>query len=258
VKAASSPRPLRVVTYNIHKGVSAWGWRNRVHEVRIALATLEADLLFLQEVQEINTRNQARFADWPAEAQTRFLASEDYHHVYGGNAYYQHGHHGNAILSLHPFVHSRNYDISDHRFEQRGMLHAVIEIEGRATHVINVHFGLFASSRRRQAEALVELVAREVPQQEPLIIAGDFNDWNNRLSQRLIQTLGVNEAAMHGLSRQYLPPAPARTFPALMPWLQLDRIYVRGLEVVRAQVKGGPRWARISDHAPLVADLTWK
>ena len=161
-------------------------------------------------------------------------------------------------MSLHPFVHSRNYDISDHRFEQRGMLHAVIEIEGRATHVINVHFGLFASSRRRQAEALVELVAREVPQQEPLIIAGDFNDWNNRLSQRLIQTLGVNEAAMHGLSRQYLPPAPARTFPALMPWLQLDRIYVRGLEVVRAQVKGGPRWARISDHAPLVADLTWK
>jgi endonuclease/exonuclease/phosphatase family metal-dependent hydrolase len=256
VKAAS-PRPLRVVTYNIHKGVSAWGWRNRVHEVRIALATLEADLLFLQEVQEINTRNQARFADWPAETQTRFLASEDYHHVYGGNAYYQHGHHGNAILSLHPFVHSNNYDISDHRFEQRGMLHAVVSIDGRTVHLINVHLGLFAVSRRRQVEALIQLIQSEVPEPMPLIVAGDFNDWNNRLSQRLMQGLGLTEAATQGLTRQYLPAAPARTFPALMPWLQLDRIYVRGLHVQGAQVKHGPRWARISDHAPLLADLTW-
>jgi endonuclease/exonuclease/phosphatase family metal-dependent hydrolase len=252
-----SSRPLRVVTYNIHKGVSAWGWRNRVHEVRIALATLEADLLFLQEVQEINTRNQVRFADWPAENQTRFLASEDYHHVYGGNAYYEHGHHGNAILSLHPFSGSNNYDISDHRFEQRGMLHAVVNLQGRATHVVNVHLGLFAVSRRRQVEALIQLIQREVPAEVPLIIAGDFNDWNNRLSQRLTETLAVTEAATQGLTSQYAASVPARTFPSLMPWLPLDRIYVRGLQIQSVQVKRGLRWARLSDHMPLLAELTW-
>jgi endonuclease/exonuclease/phosphatase family metal-dependent hydrolase len=235
--------------------VSAWGLRNRVHEVRIALATLEADLLFLQEVQEMNTRNQARFADWPGETQTRFLASEDYHHVYGGNAYYEHGHHGNAILSLYPLVQSNNYDISDHRFEQRGMLYAVVNIQGRIAHLVNVHLGLLAVSRRRQIEALIDLIQREVPMQEPLIIAGDFNDWNNRLGQRLIQALGVTDSFIPAMTHRRA--SPAATFPSFLPWFPLDRIYVRGLKVRATQVKRGLRWARISDHVPLLVELTW-
>jgi endonuclease/exonuclease/phosphatase family metal-dependent hydrolase len=48
---------------------------------------------------------------------------------------------------------------------------------------------------------------------------------------------------------------PARTFPAGMPWLRLDRIYVRGFEVGKAEVMRGRMWARLSDHAPLVATL---
>ena len=50
--------------------------------------------------------------------------------------------------------------------------------------------------------------------------------------------------------------APARTFPAAMPVLQLDRIYVRGFDIQSAQVLYGPSWARLSDHAPLVAELS--
>lgn len=240
------PQALRVATYNIHKGVSAWRLRNRVHEVRIALATLEADLLFLQEVQEVNTRNNARFADWPAESQTRFLASEDYHHVYGGNAYYNHGHHGNAILSRYPMKHSANYDISDHRFERRGMLHAVLDVGGEDVHVVNVHLGLFAVSRRRQLQALINLVRKEVPSQAALIIAGDFNDWHAQLGQKLTTALGVVEANAATL---------ARTFPSFMPYLPLDRIYVRGMSIQHTQIKRGARWARVSDHVPLVADV---
>jgi endonuclease/exonuclease/phosphatase family metal-dependent hydrolase len=40
-----------------------------------------------------------------------------------------------------------------------------------------------------------------------------------------------------------------------MPVLKLDRIYVRGLKIEHAQVLHGASWARLSDHAPLVADL---
>ena len=40
-----------------------------------------------------------------------------------------------------------------------------------------------------------------------------------------------------------------------MPVLQLDRVYVRGFDVLSAQVLHGPRWARLSDHAPIVAEL---
>lgn len=256
-----SKKTLRIATYNIHKGVSAFGRRNRVHDLRIALATLEADLLFLQEVQEVNMRNAERFPDWPAEAQTRFLAGPDYHFVYGGNAMYEHGHHGNAILSLHPFEFARNHDISDHRFESRGMLHAIQRIGRHKVHCVNAHLGLFARSRRRQTDALIELVDETVPRNAPLIIGGDFNDWHDRLTLRLAEALGVREAMVDRRLQRYAGFAPfakpARTFPALLPWFKLDRIYVRGFRVTHAEVMGGRLWAKMSDHAPLMADLVF-
>jgi len=255
----STDRTLRIATYNIHKGVSAFGRRNRVHDLRVALATLEADLLFLQEVQEVNSRNSERFSDWPAEAQTRFLAGPEYHYVYGGNAVYEYGHHGNAILSLQPFSFAHNHDISDHRFESRGMLHAVQRFGTRELHCVNVHLGLFARSRLRQADALIEMVRATVPDDALLIIAGDFNDWHNRLTQHLSTSLDVREAMVdRRLARAGMLPLlarPARTFPALLPWLKLDRIYVRGFHVRQVDVMRGRLWAQMSDHAPLVADL---
>jgi endonuclease/exonuclease/phosphatase family metal-dependent hydrolase len=252
---------LRVATYNIHKGVSAFNLSNRVHELRRALATLEADLMFLQEVQEVSARNAKRFSNWPIEPQSTFLAGADYHCVYGGNAVYSHGHHGNAILSRYEFASSLNHDISDHRFEQRGMLHAVIDLKGVNVHCVNVHLGLFARSRRRQADALIALVEQAVPGDAPLIICGDFNDWTNRLTQRLSSALDVREvgveqrtsAGAHYDLRGF--QSPSRTFPAFLPWLTLDRIYVRGIRIRSSEVRGGRQWARVSDHAPLVADL---
>jgi endonuclease/exonuclease/phosphatase family metal-dependent hydrolase len=47
----------------------------------------------------------------------------------------------------------------------------------------------------------------------------------------------------------------ARTFPALVPWLRMDRIYLRGFAVEDARVPRGAAWARLSDHSPVIADL---
>lgn len=243
-------KPLRIATYNIHKGVSAWALRNRIHDLRIGLASLEADLIFLQEVQELNSRNQRRFADWPAETQTQFLACDDYHCVYGGNAYYDHGHHGNAILARLPFLEFSNHDISDHRFERRGLLHAVLNIDGRPLHVVNFHLGLFAGSRQRQARALIELVSRAVPPQAALILAGDSNDWTQGLNALLLSELKLGGLTLASAK-------PLLTYPSLLPCLALDRIYVRGFEVLKTQVPRGRRWSRLSDHLPLVAELAW-
>ena len=43
---------IRVATYNIHKGVTG-GLRKRVriHDVKLALHSMDADIVFLQEVQ---------------------------------------------------------------------------------------------------------------------------------------------------------------------------------------------------------------
>jgi endonuclease/exonuclease/phosphatase family metal-dependent hydrolase len=108
-----------------------------------------------------------------------------------------------------------------------------------------IHFGLLARSRERQADALVDWILREVPQRAPLLIAGDFNDWRDRLSHRLTEPLQVSEVM-----------GSARTYPALVPWLRMDRIYQRGFELQRADVLRGPTWARLSDHSPLVADFS--
>jgi endonuclease/exonuclease/phosphatase family metal-dependent hydrolase len=50
-------------------------------------------------------------------------------------------------------------------------------------------------------------------------------------------------------------PLVARTYPSVMPWLTLDRIYVRGFRVREVRVPKGIEWAQRSDHMPLIADL---
>ncbi len=84
-----------------------------------------------------------------------------------------------------------------------------------------------------------------MPRRAPLLLAGDFNDWRDHLTAQLVESLDVREVL-----------GGARTFPALVPWLRMDRIYHRGFEALSAGVLRGRSWARLSDHAPLVADLT--
>ena len=185
------------------------------------------------------------------------------------NAVYDHGHHGNALLSNFPITAARNHDVSDHAFESRGILHCVLQLEKTSVHCYVIHLGLFAGSRLRQMQALIDAVISTAPPEAPLIIAGDFNDWTNALSESLRKRLNVTEVFDHAITTRsfgaYLRrlsgrgprKAPARTFPAAMPVLQLDRIYVRGFKVEAAKVLHGASWARLSDHAPIMADLHW-
>ncbi len=241
---------LRVCSYNIHKGFSQFNRRMVVHELRERLRSLDVDLVFLQEVQGLHLGHPARHADWPQRPQHEFLAEDIWHQTaYGGNAVYDHGHHGNAILSRHAILSTENQDVSDHRFERRGLLHCEVELPGFSApvHCVCVHLGLIGGSRRRQMEALAERMERLAPGDTPLIIAGDFNDWRNRADDILGRRLGLTEAFGSG--------RPARSYPSTLPVFRLDRIYVRGFRVRQAQVHYGAPWAQISDHAALTADL---
>lgn len=243
---------LRICTYNIHKGFSQFNRRMVVHELRDRLRTLDADLVFLQEVQGLHLGHRQRFADWPAQPQHEFLAHERWQQAaYGGNAVYDHGHHGNAILSRHHILSQANQDVSAHRFESRGLLHCEIAVPGlnEAVHCVCVHLGLTGGGRRRQLDALAERMERLTGEDAPLIIAGDFNDWRNRADRLLAERLGVHE--VFGADRG----RPARSFPSALPFFRLDRIYVRGFDVRKAEVHSGAPWAQISDHAALTAEL---
>jgi len=128
MEISGKPARLRVATYNIHKGVTAFGRRSRVAELRLALHRIDADVIFLQEVQDRNERLARRLDTSPQASQLDMLSSSGYaHRAYGVNAVYPHGHHGNAILSRLPIGHFANHDISDHALENRGMLHQGVQ-----------------------------------------------------------------------------------------------------------------------------------
>ena len=142
---------LKIVTLNIHKGLSHFNRRMVIHELRDGLRALAPDVVFLQEVQGLNKRHALRFAGAPVVPQDEYLAGKDWQHVYGRNAVYDHGHHGNAILSRFPFVSFENEDVSDHRFERRGLLHCVLAVPGwrRNLHCVCVHQSLHEGGRAR-------------------------------------------------------------------------------------------------------------
>ena len=241
---------LTIATYNIHKGFSHFNRRVVLHELRDRLRELDADIVFLQEVQGEHTRHAERFHNYPGGAQHEFIAEEVWlHSVYGKNSVYEAGHHGNAILSRFPILQSLNTDVSAHRFESRGLLHCEIDFGGRRVHCVCAHFGLFAKGKRAQTAALIEYVRNEIPPDAPLIIAGDFNDWRNQMSRTLASELGIHDV-FHLHSGK-----PARSYPAALPLLRLDRIYVRGFSVLHSDVHAGGNWQRLSDHAALSAQL---
>lgn len=248
-------RQLHVVTYNIHKGFSQFRQRMMLYELREQLRLLDADIVFLQEVQGEHTLYAERIDNWPDEPQHDFLAADVWQStVYASNMMYAHGHHGNAILSRFPVGHAFNQDVTQLRFERRGLLHCMVGIPGwpAPVHCVCVHLSLFARSRRRQMDALVRHLEDVAADDAPLIIAGDFNDWRNEADTHLAQRLGLAEI-FEGTARTQ--GAPVRSFPARRPVLRLDRIYVRGLTVRQATVHAGKPWSNISDHAALSALL---
>jgi len=249
----SRPIPsLHVLTYNIHKGFPQFKRRVSLHELRERLQSVEPDLVFLQEVVGFHARLAERHTDWPTAPQYEYLADQVWRDfAYGRNAVVDDAHHGNAILSKFPIARWDNEDISAHRLERRGLLHCEVMVPGwnQRLHAINVHLGLLRGWRERQLLALVARIERLVPHDAPLIIAGDFNDWTRRASELLMRCLAVTEVF------ETVGHGPARSFPAMLPVLHLDRIYVRGFRIKLAHVHRGLQWARISDHAALSALL---
>lgn len=243
VSLLSTTSCLRVLTVNIHKGFDAFNRRVVLHELRDAIRAVGSDLVFLQEV--------GGGSGPAAGAQYEFLADQIWSdHAYGRNAVAEGQDHGNAVLSRLPVLHSHNHDMSLAGVEPRGLLHCVLA--GPAgqpeLHVMCVHLGLSEAHRRHQLARLCETVRREVPDAAPLVVAGDFNDWRSR-ADGLLAASGLTEVFRQAQGKH------ARSFPARVPLLRLDRIYVRGVAASRPLPMPRRPWGQLSDHAPLAAEI---
>lgn len=238
---------FKVMTVNTHKGFTFFNRRFILHDLRHAIRSVGADVVFLQEVLGAHARHPA------GPPHYEFLADSIWpQYAYGRNAVSPAGHHGNALLSKFPILRHYNRDVSVAGPERRGLLHCVLDLPARerAMHAICVHLGLKETHRRHQLELLCRMVTDEVPGDAPLVIAGDFNDWRARAHAVLQRCAGLKEVFTHAHGRA------ARTFPARFPVLRLDRIYVRNAAAHRPVVLPPRPWTHLSDHAPLLAELT--
>lgn len=241
------PEPLLTIcSYNIHKGFDARNRRFLLHDMREAIRTVQADICFLQEV----VGHRIRYGSMqPSDVsnQFEFLADSIWaHYAYGKNAIVDDGHHGNAILSKYPFAEWENHDISRWRFSRRGLLYGRLD---NGLHLICAHLGLLARERRYQVRRLQQLIESHCGD-EPVIVAGDFNDWRMRLDTVIREEMGFSEVIADIRGR------PARSFPAMLPLLRVDRIYYRGLKLESGRILRGGIWRRLSDHAALTASFS--
>ena len=243
---------LKVLTVNIHKGFTFFNRKFILPELREAVRSVGADVVFLQEVTGANAKHPDKFDNYPETPHYEFLADSIWpQFAYGRNAVYTHGDHGNAIMSKFEIVRFKNHDVSLSGPERRGLLHCELQIPGRPVnvHAICVHLSLTESHRTQQMDMLCDLVRADIPPAAPLIVAGDFNDWRHRADAQLAKGASLHEVFVQATGR------PARTFPARLPLLRLDRIYVRNAIGHAPVVLPNKPWSHLSDHAPLAAEI---
>lgn len=247
---ATAVNSIRILTVNTHKGFTALNRRFILPELREAVRSVSAYVVFLQEVLGTHEKHAMRFHNWPKTPQYEFLADSIWtDFAYGRNAVYPDGDHGNALLSKFPIIRYENLDISIAGPERRGLLHSVLQVPGHEEfHAICVHLGLRESHRAQQLELLCNLLD-SLPQGAPVVVAGDFNDWRLRATHTLDRCAGLHEvfAVAHG--------QVAKTFPARWPMLRLDRIYVRNATSHKPRILGNKPWTHLSDHLPLAVEI---
>ena len=144
-------------------------------------------------------------------------------------------------------VEYNNKDISHIPTSRRGLLTGKTD---NGIHLACLHFGLFEYERRRQVRSLLNFINDETDPSAPLIIAGDFNDWRKLGHKKISRESNLKEAFIE--KRQCL----ARSFPARLPLLMMDRIYFRNMTLVDAEQLSGPPWNRLSDHCALYAEFS--
>lgn len=248
----SEQRSLIITSYNIHKGMSPLNRLVKLQGIANALKSISPDIICLQEVQGQNLERVIKYNEFPDQSQHEWFGEFlHYQNSYGKNVEYTNGHHGNAVLSRHPLDPKHNVNITVSRLEQRGVLHCEVLPDGwdQPITVLCAHLNLLEHDRVKQYQAIHKYVNDVIDPQQPLILAGDFNDWKKVSCVRLGNQLNMQEA-MLTYNGKLLP-----TFPAKLPVFSLDRIYVRNLAIKRAWVHRGEPWASLSDHLPISAEI---
>lgn len=242
--AADAARPLRILTYNVHRCLGVDGVYAPAR-IAAVLEECEADIIALQELDVGRLRSGG-------VDQADFIARElGIGHVHfqpalrcGEELY------GDAILTRAPSRIVRAAALPGiggwRPREPRGAIWVQVGCRRHNLQVITAHLGLGRRERWRQAGALLgpdwlghsECIA-------PLVLLGDLNSLPG----------GRVHRAFSARLREILPTGGA-TFPTFRPLFRIDHIFASaGLLAREARVHRSALARIASDHFPVVADL---
>jgi endonuclease/exonuclease/phosphatase family metal-dependent hydrolase len=226
---------LSVASYNVHKCVGTDGMFNPERVVDVVLQ-LEADVVALQEADQ-------RFGNRRGLLNLRALLEKGgYRSVLDeGSRKLSHGWHGNVILFRKGLVTGvRKMKLPG--FEPRGAVLVDFDMLGMPIRVIGAHLGLLASSRARQAEAILE--AAHPVDDRAVILLGDTNEWR----------IGGRSALKPFDPHLSDVDMAIASFPSRFPLWPLDRVLTNKHVTVYEMYAVETALSRVaSDHLPVKA-----
>lgn len=216
---------LRAMAYNVH------GFRAGTAGIAAAVAAEQPDVVLLNETGYLGFRLR-RFA---RRMEMQWAAGTGLFRPIP-----------NAVLVRSPWRLVRHEVVifpRSRKTVRRGLVVAVAGRAGQRLGLAALHLGLSGRERVEHARLLTDLLAG----QRPMILGGDLNEepdgpaasW---IRERYWDTAGGQDAAL--------------TFPGLDPRARIDYLYVSEGVTVEQTWVGGESFVRLSDHLPVLADLS--
>jgi endonuclease/exonuclease/phosphatase family metal-dependent hydrolase len=233
---------MRLVSYNIHKGI---GGRDRAYRLERIVRVIEheqPDIICLQEVD----RNVGRSRK---DHQPRLIAKHfGFESAFQLNHRVRRGGYGNLVLSRWPISERHDISLRMGRRKNRGAQVVIVRTPAGMLRLANLHLGLSEAERHWQiGQFLASPAFRKLDGQATMVV-GDFNDWRNSLADGPLPA--------YGLRLLTSPPSRFRTFPAWWRLASLDKAFgSEQVRVHRAHVAADKLARAASDHLPLVIDF---
>lgn len=234
---------MRVLSYNIHKGIGGRDRRYRFQRIVDVIEHENPDLICLQEVDR--NVGRSRYDDQPHLLSEYFQAAARMFRI---NVHLSEGGYGNLLLSRWPCAARHEISIRFNSRKPRSAQIATIETPEGPLRLVNVHLGLAEKERHWQVRHLLEHPLFREGEGLPTLIIGDTNDWRNTLVQGPLAAAGYQQITG--------PPSRFRSFPAYLAVGSLDKAFCCGaVEVREARIVRTSLSHLASDHLPLVIDF---
>ncbi|MBD3346663.1 MAG: hypothetical protein GF401_16530 [Chitinivibrionales bacterium] len=229
---------LRIMTYNIHSCIGIDGTVSPERVARV-IARYNPDIVTLQEL-ECN-RNYTGNVD-QADTIARLLDMK--FHFHPANVF-EDGVYGNAVLSKRPTKKVRTISLPGwHKTEPRSALYIKLNHGGKELSVVATHMSFYPAERHQQCEYL--LFDQKIGELDACVVCGDFNMVPRSKTYRMITQVfrDAHTASYSGKNRTW------------MGLTCLDYLFVsKGVEVKSITVPRDSFIRKVSDHAPVIADI---